>query len=302
MDERKSLVILTPTYNRAETLGKLYKSLQEQSSRDFAWLIVDDGSTDDTEALVQEWMKQDMIKLTYLKKENGGKHTALNMGIRSIEEGLTFIVDSDDYLTFDAVEVILRYAEKYEGVRKEKNLCGFCFLRHYSNGEVNTAYFPKDEYIGNYVDVRINGNIGGDKAEVFYTSVLKEFPFREYPGERFMPEDAVWIAISEKYDMVHINKGIYICDYLEGGLTRTGRAMKVNSPRGMMLRSELFINDRRVSLTVRMKMVLLYIIYSRFAGICASDAVKELDAKILFYLLFIPGLLIQRQWNKQLGV
>lgn len=89
---------------------------------------------------------------------------------------------------------------------------------------MNTAYFPKDEYISNYVETRINGNIGGDKAEVFYTSILREFPFQEYPGERFMPEDAVWIVMSQKYDMVHINKGIYICDYLEGGLTRAGKS------------------------------------------------------------------------------
>lgn len=294
------LAILTPAYNRKETMKRLYASLKEQSCKDFFWLVVDDGSTDGTETLVREWMELGEIRIGFIRKENGGKHTALNAGIRKIEQELTFIVDSDDYLTKDAVETVLAYAEKYKGQKKEKKLCGYCFLRHYSDGRVNTAYFPKDEYISNYVETRINGNIGGDKAEVFYTSILREFPFQEYPGERFMPEDAVWIVMSQKYDMVHINKGIYICDYLEGGLTRTGRAMKIYSPRGMMLRSRLFMNDKRVCLKTRVKMTLLYAVYSRFAGIGFGEAAGELDSKILFYLAYVPGMAVYRRWKKKL--
>ncbi len=301
MDISGSLVIITPTYNRAGTLGKLYQSLKEQSCQDFSWLIVDDGSTDGTEVLVREWLGQDKVRLTYFKKENGGKHTALNAGIGMIKADLTFIVDSDDYLTKDAVTTVLQYADKYEGSRSKEQLCGFSFLRHGSDGKVNTAYFRQDEQVANYVDIRINGNIGGDKAEVFYTAVLKEYPFPEYPGEKFMPEDAVWIAMSQKYNMVHINKGIYICDYQEGGLTRTGRTMKVRSPRGMMLRSALFMNDRRVCAKVRIKMLLLYIIYSRFAGLRAIEAGRQIDNKFLYFIIYFPGAVIQWQWKKQLG-
>lgn len=298
MSDENSVAILTPSYNRVETLERLYQSLIGQSCQNFSWLIVDDGSTDGTEHLVEEWIRQDKIRIIYRKKENGGKHTALNMGIKEVIESLTFIVDSDDYLTIDAVETVLQYAKKYEGVREKLRLCGFSFLRHDSKGKVNAAYFRKNEQIGNYVDIRINGNIGGDKAEVFYTSVLKEFPFKEYPNEKFMPEDAVWVIMSQKYDMVHVNKGIYICDYLEGGLTRTGRSMKVKSPRGMMLRSILFINDRHICSMVRLKMLILYIIYSRFAGIDPPDAADKIRAKIFFYLLYIPGMIIQWWWKR----
>ena len=76
------------------------------------------------------------------------------------------------------------------------SLCGFCFLRHYSDGKVNVAYFDEDEFIGNYVDTRINNGLGGDKAEVFYTKVLQQYPFVEYPGEKFMPEDAAGFAVA----------------------------------------------------------------------------------------------------------
>jgi len=297
---KKRVVILTPTYNRAHTLEKLYMSLREQTCKDFKWMIVDDGSKDTTQELVQGWVNEDKVDIMYIKKENAGKHTALNKGIALIEEELTFIVDSDDYLTQDAVEVICRYANKYAELKEEKKLCGFCFLRHYSDGTVNVAYFDKDEFIGNYVDTRINNGLGGDKAEVFYTEVLKKYPFAEYPGEKFMPEDAVWIAMSQNYDMVHANEGIYICDYLEGGLTKSGRAMKIYSPCGMMLRSKLFLNDKRVCAKVKIKMMLLYIIYSEFAGINIKDAFKDIGEKRLFILLYIPGLVIRQIWKIQL--
>ena len=297
---KKRVVILTPTYNRAHTLEKLYMSLREQTCKDFKWMIVDDGSKDTTQELVQGWVNDDKIDIMYVKKENAGKHTALNKGIALIEEELTFIVDSDDYLTKDAVEVICQYADKYASQKEEKKLCGFCFLRHYSDGTVNVAYFNKDEFIGNYVDTRINNGLGGDKAEVFYTTVLKKYPFAEYPGEKFMPEDAVWIAMSQNYDMVHANEGIYICDYLEGGLTKSGRAMKIYSPRGMMLRSRLFVNDKRVCTKVKIKMMLLYTIYSKFAGISIKHAIVDINEKKLFVLLYIPGLIIQQIWKRQL--
>ena len=295
--ERKRVAILTPTYNRGKKLEKLYESLLEQTGKDFCWVVIDDGSTDNTRTLVEYWEKAKKIEILYWKKDNGGKHTALNMGISQITAELTFIVDSDDYLTQDAVEVICQYADKYASEKEEKGLSGFCFLRHYSNGEVNTAYFEQDEFIGNYVDTRINNGLGGDKAEVFYTEVLKKYPFKEFAGEKFMPEDTVWIAMSQEYDMVHINKGIYICDYLEGGLTRSGRAMKIHSPRGMMLRSQLFVGDERVCQKVKIKMMLLYITYSGFAGVRLAEAVRGIGKKGLFALLFLPGMVIRLYWK-----
>ena len=296
---KKRVAIITPTYNRESTLGKLYESLAAQTCKDFVWWVVDDGSKDNTQALIEKWRQLDAVEIRYISKKNGGKHTALNRGISAIEEELTFIVDSDDYLTENAVEIIVKYADKYASVKEEKHLCGFCFLRHYSDGTVNVAYFDKDEFIGNYVETRINNGLGGDKAEVFYTKVLQKYPFKEYSGERFMPEDAVWITMSQKYDMVHANEGIYVCDYLEGGLTKTGRAMKINSPKGMMLRSQLFINDERVCFKVKVKMMLLYIIYSRFAEIDIKDGMKDIKLKWLFLLMYLPGSVIYSKWNEK---
>lgn len=291
-----SITILTPTYNRAAYLPRLYKSLKAQTNKDFLWLVVDDGSKDDTQALVASYGQQD-VEIRYIRQENGGKHTALNRGIAEIRSELTFIVDSDDYLPENAVEMILAYHEKY---RETKGLCGYSFLRCHSDGRVNTAFFPSDELIGTYAEVRINGGIGGDKAEVFYTEILKKYPFPVFPGEKFMPEDAVWMQMSGPYRMVHINKNIYYCDYLEGGLTITGRRMKVHSPRGMVLRSRIYLNDPTICIKVKVKMMLLYQIYGRFAGVSARELRREIEEKMLWYLCKVPSFFIWLAWRRSL--
>lgn len=289
----KSITILTPTYNRAAYLPRLFESLKAQTNRDFLWLVVDDGSEDDTENLIASYGQQG-VELRYIRQENGGKHTALNRGIAEIQSELTFIVDSDDYLPENAVETVLAYHEKYRGT---PGLCGYSFLRCHGDGRVNTAYFPSDELIGSYAQVRINGGIGGDKAEVFYTEILKKYPFPVFPGEKFMPEDAVWMQMSGPYQMVHMNKNIYYCDYLEGGLTNTGRRMKVHSPRGMILRSKVYLDDPAIRMKVKVKMMLLYQVYGRFAGLSARELRRDTGEKALWYLCKAPAFIIWLVWR-----
>lgn len=295
-DGNAAVTIITPTYNRAGHLNKLYESLKRQTVRDFDWLIVDDGSTDQTKQTVQDFCAQGQVAIRYLIRENGGKHRALNTGISMIDTELTFIVDSDDYLPEDAVETILAYHAKYKG---REGLCGYSFLRCYPDGKVNTSYFKQDEEISTYRDVRINGSIGGDKAEVFYTKVLKQFPFPEYEGEKFLPEDLVWMQMSGPYRMVHINKCIYIGEYLEGGLTKTGRAMKIYSPRGMVQRSAIYLEDDEVYLKVKVKMMLLYIIYGRFARIPVRKLYADTSRKLLFAVSVLPAVLLYYKWKRE---
>lgn len=287
------LTILTPTYNRADYLPRLYESLAAQTNRDFLWLVVDDGSADDTEKLIASY-GNGAIEIRYIAQKNTGKHTALNRGIREIDTELTFIVDSDDYLPENAVDTILRYHKKY---RNTPNLCGYSFLRCHADGRVNTAYFPEEELIGTYAEVRINGGIGGDKAEVFYTQILKQYPFPTFPGEKFLPEDVVWMSMSGPYQMVHINENVYFCDYLENGLTNTGKRMKIHSPRGMVLRSKIYLNDPKVCGKVKLKMMLLYRIYGRFARIPAKRLKEEIGERFLWYLCKTPAFLLYLAWK-----
>ena len=299
----------TPTYNRARFLPRLYESVKNQTFKDFEWLIIDDGSTDDTKEVVQSFIDEGVVRIRYVYKENGGKHTALNLGISMIDSELTFIVDSDDYLTENAIETIFEFHEKYKDRIESDKLCGYSFLRAYSNGEVNTGEYPVDEVIDTYRQQRINNNLLGDKAEVYYTKILKQFPFEVFEGEKFMPEDAVWLKMSGPYNMVHANRVIYICDYLEGGLTKTGRKMKIYSPYGMMYRSAVYLNDPDVKLTVKIKMMILYHIYSRFANrldvqndTSLQDVnIKRSKCKIcrnwLFYVTMLPAYILLLRWK-----
>lgn len=183
------ITVLTPTYNRGGSIQKLYTSLDNQSIKDFEWLIVDDGSLDDTAQVVRKVQKSADFRIRYIYKENGGKHTALNEGIKNIESDLTFIVDSDDWLKPNAIETVLRYYGKFWD---RNGLCGYSFLRVFPDGKINGKEFEPNEWVASYIEARINSDdTMADKAEVFYTHCLKEFPFPEYSGEKFLGEDIV---------------------------------------------------------------------------------------------------------------
>lgn len=288
------LTIITPTYNRAKELNKLYDSLCRQTCGDFKWLIVDDGSTDETTGVVKGFQNSSSFPIDYVYKQNGGKHTALNLGISQIDSPLTFIVDSDDYLTEDAVENIKKIYEKYNN---NSAICGYSFLRAFPDGKVNGKLFSENELIGSYIDTRINcDDTCADKAEVYLTRCLQEFPFPEYENERFLSEDLVWIRISRKYKMVHINKVIYIGNYLEGGLTNNRRQHNIKSPLGCMNRAIEFM-QHDIKFKYRIKGCLQYIIYGKFAHISLIKIIKNATDKWLVFFLLIPGLIIYNIWR-----
>ena len=290
-----TVTVLTPTFNREGVLQSLWDSLQKQTVKDFEWLVVDDGSTDGTKNLITQLQENSDFPIRYIYKSNGGKHTALNVGIQTICSELTFIVDSDDCVTDDAVESILKIHPKY---RSQNNICGYAFLRAFPVGKVNGKKFDVDEKIGSYIDVRVNGDdTGADKAEVFKTHCLKEFPFPEYPNEKFLGEDLVWVRMARKYQMVHINKAIYIGNYLEDGLTNNRRKHNIASPIGCMHRAEEFM-ESDLKTRYRIKGGLQYIVYGRFAGVKICDLIRKSRHKILATVCIPGGLLLYARWNK----
>lgn len=283
------ITVLTPTFNREGVLRSLWDSLQKQTVKDFEWLVVDDGSTDGTKNLITQLQEKSDFPIRYIYKSNGGKHTALNVGIQTICSELTFIVDSDDCVTDDAVESILKIHKKY---RSQNNICGYAFLRAFPDGKVNGKKFDVDEKIGSYIDVRVNGDdTGADKAEVFKTHCLKEFPFPEYPNEKFLGEDLVWVRMARKYEMVHINKAIYVGNYLEDGLTNNRRKHNIASPVGCMHRAEEFM-ESDLKTRYRIKGGLQYIVYGRFAGVKVVNLIRKSRHKILATVCIPGGLLL----------
>ena len=288
-----TITVLTPTYNRANNLIKCYNSLLYQTVKDFEWLIVDDGSVDDTMSVVNTFISEKKISIRYIHKDNGGKHTALNYGVKQINTELTVVLDSDDYFSKDAIQEIIFYYNKY---KINRNLCGFTFLKKFTNGNIIGMEFPIDEEITNFIDIRLNRKIRGDKCEVFYTKCLKEYPFPEYEGEKFIGESTVWTKMALKYDMVHINKGVYMAEYLEDGLTKNGRKLRISCPNGGMANSKMHM-IKQCRIGIRIKSAILFNCYAFFAKKAIRDICSECEYKLLTLITMPFGYLLFRYWK-----
>lgn len=287
MKDNFMITVLTPTYNRAYILDKAYKSLLDQQDKNFEWLIVDDGSSDNTEELVKKFIKEKKINIRYIKKENGGKHTALNEGIKKSKGEYLIILDSDDILTPDAIFIISKYVDKYEG---NKKICGFSFLRCFPNNKKIGKPMRESELVSNYIDYRHNNNMYGDMAEVFEVEILKKYPFPIYKKERFLSEAIVWNRMALDYDMVYVNKCIYKGNYLNDGLSKNFIKLVYNNPFGAMENSNVFMN-KRFKLKIRVKNAILYNGYKLRAKKKYGKVDSISNSKFLTTLMFLPGLL-----------
>ena len=211
--------VFTPAYNRAYTLGNLYRSLKAQTSHDFEWIIIDDGSEDGTEELVRQWTQETReFPIIYKKVPNGGKHRAINMGTALAKYEAFFIVDSDDCLTEDAIEFVLT---EFPHIVDDDRYAGISGLRMYKNGEIIGEVPLFSEYVDATNFERAEYSLSGDKAEIYKTSVLKRYRFPEFADETFLTEAVVWDAVA--FDGLKIrwfNRPIYITEYMPDGLSR----------------------------------------------------------------------------------
>lgn len=233
------ITIFTPIYNRAAFIDVLYSSLCEQSCKDFEWVLVDDGSTDNIQDVVKklESLHSQSFSFKYVKKTNGGKHTAINKGVSEARGEFFLILDSDDTLPEDAIETII---DELESISFDSSVCGVSGLMAHHNGMQIGSGYPKKCINATSLELRYKYNVTGDLLEVFRTSVLREFPFPEIDGERFCPEALVWNRIAQKYSLKCFNKIVYYRDYLSGGLTDYIVSIRMKSPiSSMMCYSEL---------------------------------------------------------------
>lgn len=292
----KTVAILTPTYNRCDTLNRLYSSLKRQTCNDFIWYIIDDGSSDDTQEKFDD-IRCDSFTIVYKKKKNGGKHTAINYGLNFITEELVFIVDSDDWLEEQAIETICSDWKKYRGNSK---IGGLSYYKLRQDGAVvGDSYNSKQEFVDSYSNVRVNKRVSGDKAEVWRTTVLRAYPFPEYPNEKFLSEAVVWNAISKNnYMLAFVPNGIYYCEYLDGGLSSSGRKLRLKCPYGTIDHCLSHLYNK-----IRINIQLKYLIYltseSIYAGIkkYSFNKLGKWQYKLCYAILFIPCCLLALFWK-----
>lgn len=223
------VTVFTPTYNRAYILGQLYHSLQRQTCTVFEWLIVDDGSIDDTETLVAGWMEEkNPFPIRYYKQENGGKCRAINKGLTLARGELFFNVDSDDYLTDDALEKIVRWESE---LPRDQKYCGVSGNLGTSETETPNRPFPGEYFDGTLLN-RYD-KVDGERALVFYTEIHRRYLYPDCPGEKFMTEAVTWNRMAhDGYRMRFYNDIIWVYEYKPDGLTRAGWKLFWENPQG----------------------------------------------------------------------
>ena len=223
------VTVFTPTYNRAYILGDLYHSLQRQTCMDFEWLIVDDGSADDTKALVASWQgEKNPFPIRYVYQENGGKCRAINRGLKEADGRLFFTVDSDDYLTDDAIEKVIRWEGE---LPRDGHFCGYVGNRGITPTQTPNRLFPGGYLDGTALD-RYD-QVDGERAFVFYTEIHRKYLYPEFPGEKFLTEAVTWdLMAHDGYKMRFYNDIIWIWEYKDDGLTRAGYRVFLENPQG----------------------------------------------------------------------
>lgn len=248
------ITVLTPSYNRGSLLRNLYQSLLKQDYKDFEWVIIDDGSIDDTESVVKNLSQEQKIIISYFKQSNGGKHKALNKGVKESKGELILIVDSDDSLPKDSLSII---NSQYLKIKGNPGIGGVCGLMAHHDGTIIGHRNISSSMNISSIEMRYKYGFMGDVCEVFKTEILREFPFPEIDNEKFCPEALVWNRIARKYKLHFFNHVVYFRDYLEGGLTSKIVRIRMNSPiTSMMCYAE--INQFDIPLKEKIKAAINY--------------------------------------------
>lgn len=290
-----TLTIITPTYNRASCLNACWESLRKQTCNDFQWLVVDDGSTDETAAVIARICEENpCFCIDYVRKENGGKHTALNVAHAYIKGSYVVILDSDDRFVPTAVERILEGWHEFGGHPEVGQLI---FLKGYTETEP-ICYVKHERIIVDTLEEPRISVTGRDCCDSFRTELFIKHPFPEFSGERFLGEGSSFFFIELESKGVYINQVIYLCDYREDGLTKAGKKMRLQNPLGGRYNSMVYMHPR-LPWKTRFKKAILYVCYSRFAKISFGDTLGGNPYKLLTFLALIPGTALYFYWKKR---
>lgn len=230
------ITICTPTYNRAYILGQLYKSLQNQTCKKFVWCIVDDGSTDNTKKLVDQWLKENnQFKINYYYQQNSGEMRALNSGAKHTDTELFFFVDSDDWLVPDAIEKISSQWEIEKNSNTKYEVCG---IMAYHGDAPNHYYNGKELPVsGDYTTLSYTAEKGfhNTLALVLRTDIVKQHPFPEIKGEKFISEEYVYLQIDQKYHYKILREVVQIKNFHDDGLSKDIGRVYYQNPKGSIL-------------------------------------------------------------------
>lgn len=250
MDE-KTLTVFTPTFNRRELLTRCYESMCRQTNKDFVWMIVDDGSTDDTKKFADEWKKNSDLEIRYIYKDNGGLHTAYNVAIENIDTELCVCIDSDDFMPDNAVELILNFWDKY-GSDEYAGIVGLDFNL---DGKVIGNPLPNQKTV-NLIDLFIGKYdiVNGDRTNVIRTELYKTVaPMKVFPNEKNFNPHYMHLQISEKYDFLVLNENLRFVEYQVDGMTNSMLKQYKSSPNSFAEIRKLYLSFSGTTLKFKIK-------------------------------------------------
>ena len=251
----QQITVFTPSYNRAYILGKCYESLNSQTCKDFIWLIIDDGSTDNTRTLVENWMQKDNgYEIRYVYKENGGLHTGYNKAMELMDTELSVCIDSDDSMPPDGIEKILRIWNE----RRDSNLVGLIGLDYTENGELIGKLLPEVDSVNAALFLRVPGM--GDKKYVMRNDLWRSVgPMPVFPGEKNFNPHYFVIKLSAQYRFQPVNECFCIVDYQPDGMSANMWNQYRNSPNSFAMLRHAILQVPGLTFRYRFKTALHYV-------------------------------------------
>ena len=288
------ITILTPTFNRAHLLPRLFESLTHQTDFDFEWLVIDDGSTDGTSDLFAgKTFLSAPFPIRYYRQENGGKHRALNAGVKQANGDFIFIADSDDWLLPQSVAIVEQHTS---AIADDNTFAGVAGLDVFDDERIVGTGLPQDIIDCNAMDIRYRYHVDGDLKEVFKTTVLQEFPFPEIQDERFCPEQLVWFRIAQKYKLRYFNTPIYVAEYQPNGITASIIRVRMLAPQATCM---MYAEMLAYKIPFREK-IKAAINFWRFKD-CAPSRVMITTLKGGWRWCYLIGMLLHWRDKKQVG-
>ena len=287
-DFRYTYTVFTPSYNRAHLLPRVYESLEKQTFRDFEWLIVDDGSKDNTAAVVKELQAKASFPVRYVVKPNGGKPTAVNRGAQEAQGRLIAILDSDDWYVPETLE---RFLHHWNAIPKERQagFVGVTGLCCFPSGEMLGTRFPQDIFDSDAIDLRYKHQVTGEKSGMLRTDILRQYPYPEDLG-KYVSESLVWNRIAKNYKTRFINEVLTVKEFQAGGITRDGRFIQARDTRASLLNAKELIGlGNRLPWKPRLKAYANYVRHSLHQEIPCSEQMKGVPSKAMYFLCFPMG-------------
>lgn len=286
------LTIFTPAYNRAHTIGRTYESLCRQTCKDFEWLVVDDGSSDGTRALVEGWITENKIPIRYIYQQNQGMHGAHNTAYRNIETELNTCIDSDDYMPDDAVEKIVTFWKQHGSER----YAGLIGLDETEDGKIIGTEFPKSMKSTTLYGFYAQGG-KGDKKLVYRTEVIRRYP--EYPlfeGERYVSLGYKYQLIDQDFELLTLNEPLVVVEYQPDGSSRNMYKQYWNNPKGFA-----FIRKMDMKYVPSRKRKFMACVHYVSSSLRAKNKrfISESPLPFLTLLAVIPGFLLYKYTEHQ---